>query len=103
MTDQASQQAEGGKTTAGTRPEGHEPSSVGQLNERTAKRQRMLLAGIATVSGAGNVDVYAQTRADIQTERTYSSIANSAMKWVPLLNVVLTVLFYALFPVLSRR
>jgi conjugal transfer mating pair stabilization protein TraG len=51
-------------------------------------------------SGAGNVDVYAQTRAELQTERTYSSIANNAMKWVPLLNVVLTVLFYALFPVL---
>ena len=53
-------------------------------------------------SGASNVDVYAQTRADIQTERTYSSIANNAMKWVPLLNVVLTVFFYALFPVLFR-
>jgi conjugal transfer mating pair stabilization protein TraG len=51
-------------------------------------------------SGAGNVDVYAQTRADIQTERTYGSIASNAMKWVPLLNIVLTVLFYALFPVL---
>ena len=50
--------------------------------------------------GTGNVDVYAQTRADIQTERTYGSIASNAMKWVPLLNVVLTVLFYALFPVL---
>lgn len=51
-------------------------------------------------SGTGNVDVYAQTRADIQTERTYGSIASNAMKWVPLLNIVLTVLFYALFPVL---
>lgn len=51
-------------------------------------------------SGASSVDVYAQTRADIQTERTYSSIASNAMKWVPLLNIVLTVLFYALFPVL---
>lgn len=55
---------------------------------------------MAATSGAGNVDVYAQTRADIQTERTYGSIASNAMKWVPLLNVVLTVLFYALFPVL---
>ncbi len=36
----------------------------------------------------------------IQTERTYSSIAHNAMKWVPILNVVLTVVFYALFPVL---
>ena len=53
-----------------------------------------------SASGAGSVDVYAQTRADIQTERTYSSIASNAMKWVPLLNIVLTVLFYALFPVL---
>ena len=51
-------------------------------------------------SGASNVDVYAQTRADIQTERTYGSIAQNAMKWVPLLNIVLTILFYALFPVL---
>ncbi|MEO6716413.1 MAG: conjugal transfer protein TraG N-terminal domain-containing protein [Novosphingobium sp.] len=51
-------------------------------------------------SGTTSVDVYAQTRADIQTERTYSSIASTAMKWVPLLNIVLTVLFYALFPVL---
>ena len=56
--------------------------------------------GMSGASGAGSVDVYAQTRADIQTEKTYSSIANAAMKWVPLLNVVLTVLFYALFPVL---
>ncbi|WP_230291503.1 conjugal transfer protein TraG N-terminal domain-containing protein [Croceicoccus sp. Ery5] len=55
---------------------------------------------MAATSGAGNVDVYAQTRADIQTERTYGSIASNAMKWVPLLNIVLTVLFYALFPVL---
>ncbi len=55
---------------------------------------------MSATSGAGNVDVYAQTRADIQTERTYGSIASNAMNWVPLLNVVLTVLFYALFPVL---
>lgn len=55
---------------------------------------------MSAATGAGNVDVYAQTRADIQTERTYGSIASNAMKWVPLLNIVLTVLFYALFPVL---
>jgi conjugal transfer mating pair stabilization protein TraG len=51
-------------------------------------------------SGTSSLDVYAQTRADIQTERTYGSIASNAMKWVPLLNIVLTTLFYALFPVL---
>jgi conjugal transfer mating pair stabilization protein TraG len=56
--------------------------------------------GFAGASGTSSVDVFAQTRADIQTERTYASIAHNAMKWVPVLNVVLTVVFYALFPVL---
>ena len=56
--------------------------------------------GAAGATGTGSVDVYAQTRADIQTERTYGSIAHAAMKWVPILNIVLTVVFYALFPVL---
>ena len=55
---------------------------------------------MAGASGTSSVDVFAETRADIQTERTYSSIAHNAMKWVPVLNVVLTVVFYALFPVL---
>ena len=66
----------------------------------TINAMSQAMHSLAGGSGAGNIDVYAQTRADIQTERTYSSIANAAMKWVPLLNVVLTVLFYALFPVL---
>ena len=56
--------------------------------------------GFAGASGMGSIDVFAQTRADIQTERTYASIAHNSMKWVPILNVVLTVVFYALFPVL---
>ncbi|MBC2668226.1 conjugal transfer protein TraG N-terminal domain-containing protein [Novosphingobium piscinae] len=66
----------------------------------TINAMTQAMHAMSASSGAGNVDVYAQTRADIQTERTYGSIANSAMKWVPLLNIVLTVLFYALFPVL---
>lgn len=41
-----------------------------------------------------------QTRAEIQTRNTYSAIGQTAMKWVPLLHIVLTVMFYALFPVL---
>jgi conjugal transfer mating pair stabilization protein TraG len=56
--------------------------------------------GMAGASGTSSIDVYAQTRAEIQTRNTYGSIAHAAMKWVPLLNVVLTVVFYALFPVL---
>ena len=49
--------------------------------------------------GGSAVDVYAQTRSEIQTRNTYSSIGSTAMKWVPLLNIVLTVMFYALFPI----
>ena len=56
--------------------------------------------GMAGASGTSSIDVYAQTRAEIQTRNTYGSIAHAAMKWVPLLNIVLTVVFYALFPVL---
>lgn len=66
----------------------------------TINAMSQAMHSMSATSGTGNVDVYAQTRADIQTERTYGSIASNAMKWVPLLNVVLTVLFYALFPVL---
>ena len=66
----------------------------------TINAMNAAMHGFAGASGTTSVDVFAQTRADIQTERTYSSIAHNAMKWVPILNVVLTVVFYALFPVL---
>lgn len=66
----------------------------------TINAMRQAMHTMAGSSGTASVDVYAQTRAEIQTERTYSSIASNAMKWVPILNIVLTVLFYALFPVL---
>ena len=32
--------------------------------------------------------------------QTYNSIAQQAMSWVPILNIVLTVVFYAMFPVI---
>ncbi len=66
----------------------------------TINAMQAAMHGAAGATGSGSVDVYAQTRADIQTEKTYGSIAHAAMKWVPVLNVVLTVVFYALFPVL---
>lgn len=46
------------------------------------------------------IDAFAQTRADIQARNTYNSIAQQAMTWVPVLNVVLTVVFFAMFPVI---
>ena len=45
------------------------------------------------------IDSFAQHRADVQTRKTYETIAGGAMKWVPLLNIVLTVVFYAMFPI----
>jgi len=51
-------------------------------------------------TGAAAIDSFAATRADIQTRHTYSALAQGAMKWVPILNIVLTVVFYAMFPVL---
>ena len=51
-------------------------------------------------TGASSIDSFAATRADLQTRNTYSAIAQGAMKWVPILNIVLTVVFYAMFPVI---
>ncbi|MBX9777780.1 MAG: conjugal transfer protein TraG N-terminal domain-containing protein [Xanthobacteraceae bacterium] len=51
-------------------------------------------------TGAASIDSFAATRADLQTRNTYSAIAQGAMKWVPILNIVLTVVFYAMFPVI---
>ncbi|UAJ12396.1 conjugal transfer protein TraG N-terminal domain-containing protein [Polymorphobacter megasporae] len=65
------------------------------LNAFTQSMHTMSASG-----GGGAVDVYAQTRAEIQTKNTYGSISAAAQKWVPILHVVLTVMFYALFPVL---
>ena len=45
-------------------------------------------------------DTFAAMRAEAQAKNTYTSIAQQAMTWVPLLNIVLTVVFYAMFPVL---
>ncbi|MDO6414399.1 conjugal transfer protein TraG N-terminal domain-containing protein [Sphingomonas sp. BIUV-7] len=51
-------------------------------------------------AGGSSTDVYAQTRASIQTRNTYQAVAHNAMEWVPILCVVLTVVFYALFPII---
>jgi conjugal transfer mating pair stabilization protein TraG len=50
--------------------------------------------------GAADGDTFAVLRAEEQARNTYTSIAQQAMTWVPLLNIVLTVVFYAMFPVI---
>ncbi len=51
-------------------------------------------------TASASIDTFATTRADLQARNTYNSIAAQAMTWVPILNVVLTVVFYAMFPVI---
>ncbi|MBJ7499658.1 MAG: conjugal transfer protein TraG N-terminal domain-containing protein [Sphingopyxis sp.] len=51
-------------------------------------------------AGAAAIDTFATTRADIQARNTYNSIAQQAMAWVPVLHIVLTVVFFAMFPVI---
>lgn len=53
-------------------------------------------------AGMSDVDpnAYAAIRGEIQARNTYSSIANQAMTWVPVLHIVLTIVFFAMFPVL---
>src|SRR3546814_7563536 len=46
----------------------------------TINAMNQAMHGFAGASGTSSVDVFAQTRADIQTERTYASIAENAMK-----------------------
>jgi conjugal transfer mating pair stabilization protein TraG len=56
--------------------------------------------GMAGSTANASIDTFATTRADIQARNTYNSIAQQAMSWVPILNIVLTVVFYAMFPVI---
>lgn len=47
-----------------------------------------------------SADGFSATRSQVQAENTYNSIAHQAMTWVPLLSIVLTCVFYAMFPVI---
>ncbi len=49
--------------------------------------------------GAGGGDTFAALHADVQAQNSYMSAARQAMTWVPVLNLVLTIVFYAMFPV----
>lgn len=50
--------------------------------------------------GAGGGDTFAALHADVQAQNSYISAARQAMTWVPVLNLVLTIVFYAMFPVI---
>lgn len=74
---------------------------TGTMRQNTAINAFMQARNsMAGGSGAATIDTFAQTRADMQARNTYNSIAQQAMAWVPILNIVLTVVFFAMFPVI---
>ncbi|WP_230771692.1 conjugal transfer protein TraG N-terminal domain-containing protein [Sphingomonas sp. Leaf4] len=75
---------------------GHLPIIMRQSNALNA----FMIARDGMASGSSSADTFATTRSDIQARNTYNSIAAQAMTWVPILNIVLTVVFYAMFPVI---
>lgn len=77
------------------------------LNTPSTLRQGMLINaflqardGMGAGASGGALDSFAATRSQVQAENTYNSIAQQAMTWVPLLSIVLTCVFYAMFPVI---
>jgi len=49
--------------------------------------------------GNDDADAFALQRADAQTRNSMTTAAEQGMVWIPVLNIVLTVVFYALFPI----
>lgn len=58
-----------------------------------------IIEGAQLNFGDDEADAFALTRADTQARNSMSSIAQQAMTWVPVLNAVLTMIFYAMFVV----
>lgn len=80
---------------------GNSDGFVGVMRQNTAINAFMQARDAMSGSTAGaSIDAFATTRADIQARNTYNSIAQQAMAWVPILNIVLTVVFFAMFPVI---
>ncbi|MCY1669605.1 conjugal transfer protein TraG N-terminal domain-containing protein [Novosphingobium sp. SL115] len=65
------------------------------------RQKSMIDAFEAAQLDFGNVDsdAFALQRADIQARNAMTTAAEQSLIWIPVLNVVLTVVFYALFPV----
>ncbi|EJL24249.1 conjugal transfer protein TraG N-terminal domain-containing protein [Novosphingobium sp. AP12] len=72
--------------------------NAGQIFQQRALTDAFLEARANLSSADG--DTFAMMRAETQAKNTYTSISQQAMTWVPLLNIVLVVVFYAMFPVI---
>jgi len=66
-------------------------------------RQKSLVDAFSAAQldfGNDEADGFALERADAQARNSMTSVAQQAMVWVPVLNIVLTLVFYAMFPVI---
>ena len=80
---------------------GNSDNFVGVMRQNSAINAFMQARdGMSGSTAGASIDAFATTRADIQARNTYNSIAQQAMAWVPILNIVLTVVFFAMFPVI---
>ena len=72
------------------------------MSAQTIFQQRSLVNAFMEARanfGSGGGDTFAALHADVQAQNSYISAARQAMTWVPVLNLVLTIVFYAMFPV----
>lgn len=72
------------------------------MSAQTIFQQRSLVNAFMEARanfGSGGGDTFAALHADLQAQNSYISAARQAMTWVPVLNLVLTIVFYAMFPV----
>ena len=70
------------------------------MSAQTIFQQRSLVNAFMEARanfGAGGWDTFAALHADVQAQNGYISAARQAMTWVPVLNLVLTIVFYAMF------
>lgn len=66
-------------------------------------RQKSVIDAFAqaqTNFGNDEADIFAAHRAEVQARNVFVGVTEKAMTWVPILNIVLTIVFYAMFPVL---
>jgi conjugal transfer mating pair stabilization protein TraG len=71
--------------------------------EKIIQHSMMMNSFMAARNGGpqdSTIDAFTQARADVQTSNSYNTIGAAARKWVPILGMILTVVFYSLFPII---
>lgn len=75
----------------------------GAMSAQQVFQQRSLVEAFMEARanlGGGDGDTFATMHAQLQAQNVMIASARQAMTWVPVLNLVLTIVFYAMFPVI---